>query len=251
MSRSLMPCTVQGSAQEVAGSLVSLLAAETGKLGTAAALQKCLGEHIESDDSFQAHTLALTLLSSAKAQQQAAKTAWPGRAAGSMQTALQVAGTQTPAASADQMHANSTGCAGEGAAQQGGPCAAAFQAGTAAQCLRKAEAALQAMAMLAAESPACLIGIVSKLLSQAFPQGSSMATSELLQKWAIDVLYHMAGDATTRPEVCSSWTASLLLAVRRARLQVPCQCRQIQGASRCRQTASACATTLVSVMQSA
>ena len=204
---------MQGTQTEIAASLVSLLSGDNGSLGTAAALQQCLGLHIANDEDFQPHTLALALLSHGKAKQQAAAAAaQPGH--GTANGSSAAAASQADSAAPRLLQERSTPHAGPPGASDGADDASkpaqANQVANAA--LREAEAAYQVVAMLAAEAPTCLTGLVSKLLSQAFPSTRELARSALLQKWAMDVLFCMAGDARVASEVCQVMPAQLVLA---------------------------------------
>lgn len=78
----------------------------------------------------------------------------------------------------------------------------AFTLGPASDALQEAQAAMQVLAMLAAERPMLLAGTAKQILASAFPHRSKLDLGlELLQKWALDAVVAMARDVSTAPEV--------------------------------------------------
>jgi hypothetical protein len=180
------------------------MASRYGNLGTAAAVQRCFALLLaDPSDSFScAHNVAHCLL-------QLCRQHLAVLATGRISQAVGVA-TLSPEAAGNALQEDSWRTSRAVDAASLGPASTT-------DALQDAQAAMQVLAMLAAERPMLLAGMAKQILATAFPHRSKLKQGlELLQKWALDAVVAMAGDAITASEVC---LIGLLLLTASAALQ--------------------------------
>ena len=202
-----MAARAQGKPHEIADRLIALLAGERGTKCTAKALRMCLSLILKKTDgdAFSPHDVTLSLLASARGAIAAAAAAAAAPAATAAHQRVAVRRDSDAAGPSKTPLADVS--AAEPSQQTSGSGALPGSMSSCRAHLRRAEAALQVLSIIAAEQPAALTGLVPRVLDTAFPR-SQLAELQLVQKWALDSIYHLALDPSTIAEVCN---CSLLL----------------------------------------
>jgi hypothetical protein len=183
----------QRSAPEVAAALIELLEGPHGTQATAAALQRCfallLRGHADTEFPDIARAVAHELLESARKRL-------------AHVDAMDVAPRlrQRRDSSASGPSRTPLGPAG-GAAQTPEPQLAGSEDDDRAFQRARASHAFWVLTMFAAEQPQFLSGMLRSVLGVAFPVQAPAHGRELVQKFALDIVYHMALDPNTLAEV--------------------------------------------------
>ena len=199
----------QSSPAVIANNLVSLLAGEHGTLAMGAAVQRCLALllcNTSNDDTFATlaplvatellHLAHKHILEGANARPAVLQPRASERARTRDSTASGPSHTPQGERSQPVPDADARGDQGAGAAEPDPT------TGT-----NRADAAFWLLEMLAAEQPECLQGMLPRILAVAFATSATHGRA-LLQKWALDIVHHLAARPATHDEVTSSICAA-------------------------------------------